>query len=86
MWNNLITGPKYKKSKYMVRFSISKNPIYSFFVEIKQSLILDPDLDQLENWAHNKNLSTCSDSAYQRTPRIPFCVNNLKTEDQKLRI
>ena len=33
---------------------MSKNPIYSIFYEIKQSLILDPDLDQLENWANNK--------------------------------
>ena len=39
----------------MVRSSILKNPIYSIFVEIKQSLILfEPDLDQHENWAHNK--------------------------------
>ena len=44
---------QYSKSKYMVWFSISKNPIYSIFVEIKQSLIMDPDLDQLDNWAHN---------------------------------
>ena len=38
---------KSKKSKYMVRFNISKNPIYLILVEIKQSLILDPNLDQL---------------------------------------
>ena len=42
----------------MVRFSISKNPIYSIFVEIKQSLILDPDLDLLENWAQQSNSET----------------------------
>ena len=39
----------------MFRFSISKNPKDSIFVDIKQSLILDHDLDQLENWANNQN-------------------------------
>ena len=34
---------QYPKSKYMVRFSISKNPKNSMFVKIKQSLILDPN-------------------------------------------
>ena len=38
----------------MFRFSISKNPKNSIFVEIKQSLTLDPDLDQLENRANNQ--------------------------------
>ena len=38
----------------MVRFSILKNLIYSIFVEIKQSLILDPDLNQIEHWDINK--------------------------------
>ena len=38
----------------MVILSMSRNPIHSIFVEIKQILILDPDLDQLQNWAHNK--------------------------------
>ena len=38
----------------MVRFSILKNPIHTIFVDIKQRLILDPNLDQLENWVHNK--------------------------------
>ena len=45
---------QYPKAKYMVKFSISKNPKNLIFDEIKQSLILDPDLDQLENWAHNQ--------------------------------
>ena len=58
----------------MVRLSILKNPIYSIFVEIKQSLILDPDLDQLENWAHNQKSKYITDSAYQRTPRIHFLL------------
>ena len=43
-----------QKSKYMYRFSISKNPKDSIFVNIKQSLILDHDLDQLENWPHKQ--------------------------------
>ena len=38
----------------MFRFSILKNPKDSVFVEIKQGLILDPNLDQLENWANNQ--------------------------------
>ena len=53
MWTNLIKGPRYPKPIYMVRFSISKNPIYSFFVEIKQ-FNLGPVLDQLKNWVHNQ--------------------------------
>ena len=41
-----------QESKYIFRFSISKNLTHSFFVKIKLSLILDPldlNVDQFEN-------------------------------------
>ena len=45
-----------QKSKYILRFSISKNPQDSIFVRIKLSLILDPldlNVDQFENGTKN---------------------------------
>ena len=50
---------QYPKSKYMVRFSISKNPKNSIFDEIKQSLILDPfdlNVDKNDNRAQKSKI------------------------------
>ena len=85
----------------MVRFSISKNPIYSIFVEIKQSLILDPDLDQLENWAHNQKSKHMFRFSISKNPKnsifvkiklslildpLDLNVDQFKKRDPKLKI
>ena len=64
-------GAQISKTKYIVRLRL-----YSVFVEIIQSSILDPDLDQPENWANSQKYKSCLDSAYQRTSRIHFLLKS----------
>ena len=67
-------GAQNQKSKYMVKFSISKNPIDLIFVEIKQSFILDPNLNQLENWANNQESKYMFRFSISKNPKNSFFV------------
>ena len=58
----------------MVRFNISKNPKNSIFVEIKQSLILDPNLDQFENWANNQKSKYMCRLSISKNPKNSIFV------------
>ena len=51
-----------------------RTPFDSIFDEIKQSLILDPDLDQLENWANNQKSKYIFRFSISKNPKDSILV------------